>query len=185
MAGDGLGGDHGAEGPRPGGPRGLPHHKGRGLGARRPGAKSQTRSLRTETQRWVCDELQPAPPQPALPLGFQENPQWPHVPVASAPGPLEGLGGGLPPLRRMAGGLDRGSHPVSIGRPTPYSAGLGHCSLRAGASACCGSVGEDTGRRAGGHPAVGPGVSFIDVSAGREGAGRAWAQAARCVPRPC
>lgn len=111
---------------RPGGPRGPPHHKGRGLGAR--GQALRARHALSPAQKHSAGsvtELQPAPPQPALPLrsrrgpppspgqlaGFQENRSG-HMSLLLLHQALwKGLGGGLPPPRRTVGGLDSGSPP--------------------------------------------------------------------------
>lgn len=186
MAGDGLGGDHGAEGPRPGGPWGPPHHKGRGLGARRPGAKSQTRSLSsTETQCGVRDRAAASPSPtcssaaipPGTPhasqtssLGFQENRSH-HTSLSLLHQALwEGLSGGLPPPRGVASGLDSGSPPGQHRKAHAPLCRTG--SLRT----LCGGV-RLLWLRGGGHraatlaaiPLSGPGFSFIDVSAGTGG----------------
>lgn len=169
---------------RPGGPRGPPHHKGRGLGAR--GQALRARHALSPAQKHSAGsvtELQPAPPQPALPLrshrgrvpdsslGFRKTAAVTR-PCCFCTRPSGRGSAGVSRLRvARSAAWTAGAHRASIGRPTPRSAGLGHCGLRARASACCGSVGEDTAPTLVAIPLSGPGLSFIDVSAGMGGGG--------------
>lgn len=178
-------------------PRGRGAEAGRPLGAAAPqrawpgGSEAwreepDTLSLSsTETQRGVRDRAAAGPSPtcssaaipPGTPhasqtssLGFQENRSH-HTSLSLLHQALwEGLSGGLPPLRGMAGSLDSGSPPGQHRKAHAPLCQTGSLrTLRGGVRLLWLRGGGHRAETLAAIPLSGPGFSFIDVSAGTGG----------------